>query len=118
MRRWQCRCFGTEEPQRPPREGDYLGVPRLPRAAELSEPQVEPDTFKRPLGVPIPVEPLPDTVGDSIPADSMGLLRDTIRLDTLVRPVRDSIRPPVRDTLPPPGRPLPDSVMPDSAVPR
>ncbi|HSJ31734.1 MAG TPA: PBP1A family penicillin-binding protein [Longimicrobiales bacterium] len=109
--RWVTRHFGTEEPQRAPREGDYLGVPRLPRAAELSEPQVEPDTFKRPLGVPIPEEPLADTVGDSIPPDSMGLLRDTIRLDTLVLPVRDSIRPPVRDTLPPVRPPPPDTTV-------
>jgi len=32
---WIARHFGSEERQRAPRERDYLGVPRLPRAAEV-----------------------------------------------------------------------------------
>jgi membrane peptidoglycan carboxypeptidase len=95
--RWVTRHFGSEEPQRAPREGDYLGVPRLPRAAELAEPQVQADSFTRPLGVPIPEEPLPDTVGDTLQADSLRL--DTLPLDTGI--VRDSLRLPIPDSLPP-----------------
>src|SRR5690606_11065108 len=75
--RWVTRHFGSEEPQRAPREGDYLGVPRLPRAAELSEPQVEPDTFRVPLGVPI-IES-PDT--QAVPVDT--IQSDTLAVDTV-----------------------------------
>ncbi|HEX2165745.1 MAG TPA: PBP1A family penicillin-binding protein [Longimicrobiales bacterium] len=110
--RWVTRHFGSEEPQRAPREGDYLGVPRLPRAAELAEPQVEPDTFAEPLGVPI-VE-VPDSPG--VPLDTMA--PDTIVLDTMVpRPIiiPDTVLPPVRDTVVP--LPLPDTVaLPDSSA--
>ena len=94
--RWVTRHFGSEEPQRAPREGDYLGVPRLPRAAELAEPRVQPDTFRVPLGVPI-VEPT-DTQG--LPADSTAT--DPVRVDSpgpVIIP--DSFIPPVQDTVTP-----------------
>jgi penicillin-binding protein 1A len=102
--RWVTRHFGSEDPQRAPREGDYLGVPRLPRASEIAEPQVEADSFTRPLGVPITDEPLPDTVADTLPTDTVRA--DTIRFDTLIR--RDTLRLPIPDTLVP-IRPPPDT---------
>ncbi|MGH7464543.1 MAG: transglycosylase domain-containing protein, partial [Longimicrobiales bacterium] len=95
--RWVTRHFGSEEPQRTPREGDYLGVPRLPRAAELAEPRVEPDSFVPPLGIPIG-PPLPDTATDTVDIDTIRI--DTIRIDTMLP-----------DTLPLPNPvPLPDTV--------
>jgi len=52
LSRWVIEHVGTEEPQPMPREGEYLGVPRLPSAAEAS------DSVRRrrrePLGVPVP----------------------------------------------------------------
>ncbi|HEX6133643.1 MAG TPA: PBP1A family penicillin-binding protein [Longimicrobiales bacterium] len=97
--RWATRHFGSEDPQEAPPEGDYLGVPRLPRAAELAEPQVEADSFKPPLGIPIEEA---RRRADSARAERMRL--DTLRLDTL----RPDTGPPARDTVP---RPPPDTLI-------
>jgi penicillin-binding protein 1A len=93
--RWVTRHFGTEQPQPTPRDRDYLGVPRLPRAVEVEEPGDDPrvqELRRVPLGVPvlpgdtlIPTVPPPDTV-----------LPDTLRRDTLRRAPADTLRPPVR----------------------
>jgi penicillin-binding protein 1A len=92
---WVTRHVGSEAPQPTPREGDYLGAPRLPRAVEIVEPQVNPRDFEippLPLGVPV----LPDT---GVLADTLGRdpRPDTARPDT-VRP--DTVRP---DTVPTAG---------------
>src|SRR5690606_22590028 len=90
FRLWVTRHFGSEEPRRPPRERDYLGVPRLPRAADLAEPQVEADSFRPPpLGIPI--------------EEARRL--DSLRLDSMLRNN-------VRDTLQTP----PDTLTPDSVA--
>jgi penicillin-binding protein 1A len=104
--RWVTRHFGSEEPQPTPREGDYLGAPRLPRAVEIVEPQVDPREFRTPpvpLGIPVPADTLlPDTVaGDTARRDRIRpdtVRRDTIRRDTIRRDTirRDTIR---RDTV-------------------
>jgi hypothetical protein len=74
--------FGTEVPQPTPPQGDYLGVPRLPRAVEVEEPVVpEIPRAREPLGVPVP------DVRDTSAVDSLRLrpdtLRDTVRVDTM-----------------------------------
>ncbi|HEX6307347.1 MAG TPA: PBP1A family penicillin-binding protein [Longimicrobiales bacterium] len=97
--RWVTRHFGSEKPQEAPPEGDYLGVPRLPRAAELAEPQVEADSFKPPLGIPIEEA---RRRADSLRAER--LRTDTLRLDSL----RPDTVPPARDTVP---RPMADTLI-------
>jgi penicillin-binding protein 1A len=90
--RWVTRHFGSEKPQRPPAERDYLGTPRLPRAAETPAPQVDADSFAPPLGVPIIEVPVDSTAPDSVPVprlDSL-LVPDSLRRDTI--PVPDSVR--------------------------
>jgi hypothetical protein len=83
---WVTRHFGTEEPQPAPRERDYLGAPRLPRAVEaIEDPRVAPV----PLGVPVPII-IPDTAVDTLRIDS--IRRDTMRF----RPDTARVRP---DTL-------------------
>ncbi|MBR9991281.1 MAG: PBP1A family penicillin-binding protein [Gemmatimonadetes bacterium] len=106
--RWVTRHFGSEQPQRAPREGDYLGVPRLPRASDVNAEPVDPDSVRQPLGVPIEDAPLPDTVGDTVRVDT--LPTEPIRLDTLLR--QDTLRPPVTDTVVPvrPVPPPPDTI--------
>jgi hypothetical protein len=95
--RWVTRHFGSEEPQRSPPEGDYLGVPRLPRAAELREPRVEPDSFVPPLGTPI-IERVDSAAADSL-LDATRPRPDTM-IPRVAPPVRDSARPVRPDTLP------------------
>jgi penicillin-binding protein 1A len=97
--RWVTQHVGTEEPQPTPREGEYLGVPRLPTAAEVIDsvptPRQRPKR-REPLGVPVPYPGAPDTTKRDT------LRRDTLRLDTL-RIRRDTVR---RDTV----RPRPDTL--------
>jgi hypothetical protein len=91
--RWLTRHFGTEEPQPTPREGDYLGVPRLPRAVDIEIEQPRIDSLPPvPLGVPVPI-PLPDTGTDTLRLDTLP------PPDTLVRPRPDTVRPVRPDTL-------------------
>jgi penicillin-binding protein 1A len=89
--RWVTRHFGTEEPQPTPRDGDFLGAPRLPQAVEMVEPEVDPDEFRVPLGVPVII-------------------------DTLVLPTAPDTLPGVTDTvsLPPAAVPPPDTIPPDT----
>jgi penicillin-binding protein 1A len=92
--RWATRHFGTEEPQPTPRDGDYLGVPRLPRAVE-TDGAVDPRAFEPvPLGTPVdpetlePLDTLPsavDTAAASPPSPIPG-------------PPADTVRPAARDT--------------------
>jgi penicillin-binding protein 1A len=73
LRRWVTRHFGTEEPQQAPRDGEYLGAPRLPRAVEVVEPEVDVETFTPPpvpLGVPVEA----DTAVRPAPGDTILLL--------------------------------------------
>jgi penicillin-binding protein 1A len=95
---WVTRHFGSEEPQRTPQEGDYLGVPRLPRAVDLLEREVEPDSFRPPpLGTPI--APAGDTLrADSLLSDTLRA-RDSLALPRLRLPDTSAVR---RDTLAPP----------------
>jgi 1A family penicillin-binding protein len=93
--RWVTRHFGSEEPQPTPRDRDYLGAPRLPRAVEVEAPDEDPriqELRRVPLGVP--VLPYPDTApprpapGDTIllltPTDTGPVLRPAVvRPDTL-----------------------------------
>jgi penicillin-binding protein 1A len=96
--RWVTRHFGTEEPQPTPRDGDYLGVPRLPRADEDPDDERLRELRQVPLGVPY----VPDTVG--VPDTLVPSPGDTILLLTpadtglVLRPgvVRDT----ARDTVP------------------
>lgn len=103
--RWVTRHFGSEEPQRPPADRDYLGTPRLPRAADTAAPQVDADSFTPPLGVPI-IEAPDSLAPDSVPVPRLDSLfvPDSVRQDTI--PVRiDTTRSPdsVRvDTIPAP----------------
>jgi penicillin-binding protein 1A len=97
--RWLARHVGTEEPRAPEPDERYLGVPRLPRAIDVPEIEIE-----EPLGVPVPeldtmqveIPPLPDTLpaeGDTVVApvdtvaspDSAVVPPDTLRPDTLRR---------------------------------
>ncbi|CAN5635659.1 hypothetical protein BH23GEM9_BH23GEM9_06110 [soil metagenome] len=88
---WITRHFGSEQPQPVPRDGDFLGTPRLPRVDEVADPQVDFEEFELPP-VPIGIPVLPDTLR----VDTMPVRPDTVRRDTLpVRP--DTMR---RDTLP------------------
>jgi penicillin-binding protein 1A len=93
--RWVTRHFGTEQPQPTPRDRDYLGVPRLPRASEAGEPGDDPraqELRRVPLGVPV----LP---ADTLPRDT--LPRDTLPRDTVPRVPGDTIlRLPPSDTGP------------------
>jgi penicillin-binding protein 1A len=79
--RWVTRHFGSEEPQPTPRDRDYLGVPRLPRAVEVEAPEDDPrvqEVRRVPLGVP--VVPYPDTSGAPprpAPGDTILLLTPT-----------------------------------------
>jgi penicillin-binding protein 1A len=95
LSRWVTEHVGTEEPQPTPREGEYLGVPRLPTAEEAIDSPPPPPTPRRrePLGVPVPYPSPRDTA-----------VRDTLRLDT-TRARPDTVR---RDTLRP--RPRPDTL--------
>ncbi|HSJ06440.1 MAG TPA: PBP1A family penicillin-binding protein [Longimicrobiales bacterium] len=80
--RWATRHFGTEEPQPTPRDGDYLGVPRLPRAVETDE-EVDPRAFEPvPIGTPVDPETLEPL--DTVPAER----------DTVVPPVAPAPVPP------------------------
>jgi penicillin-binding protein 1A len=93
---WITRHFGSEQPQRTPKEGDYLGVPRLPRA---DDPRTQSDSTA-PLGVPV------DT---ATPRDTVDLL-DTLRVpDTLALPRRDTL-PIIRLPVPPDTQPQPDTL--------
>jgi penicillin-binding protein 1A len=97
--RWLTRHFGSEQPQPAPGDGEFLGAPRLPRAVEVVEPEVDPVEFEPrrvPLGIPVPDSLLvrPDTARpDTVRPDTVRPVRpDTlgrpVRPDTLVRPVR------------------------------
>jgi penicillin-binding protein 1A len=109
--RWVTRHFGTEQPQPAPRDQEYLGVPRLPRATEAEEtgparrvplgvPVLPSDTLRSPVPSPDTVRPVPppDTVRPGPPPDTLPAVR---RPDTLpaVRPVptAGTVRP---DTVP------------------
>jgi penicillin-binding protein 1A len=91
--RWVTRHFGTEEPQPTPRDGDYLGAPRLPRAVELVEPEVDPQEFRPrvPIGEPVIIDTAPRPApGDTIlllsPGDTGLVLQPVIVPDTLRPP--------------------------------
>jgi penicillin-binding protein 1A len=90
--RWVTRHFGSEEPQRAPSERDYLGAPRLPRASEITTPQVDADSFTPPLGVPILETPVDSVATDSVEVPSLDSLMvpDSVRIDTVAVP--DSVR--------------------------
>jgi penicillin-binding protein 1A len=104
--RWVTRHFGTERPQPTPRDGDYLGVPRLPRAEEVTDPEQDPrvrELRRVPLGVPYvpdtarparrdtvgpgrPPRPAPgDTVLLLTPADTALILRPAVIPDSVPR---------------------------------
>jgi membrane peptidoglycan carboxypeptidase len=91
LSRWVIEHVGTEEPQPTPREGEYLGVPRLPTAAEASDSVPPPARPKRePLGVPVPEPGAQDTPKrDTLPVDTTRVRPDTIRRDT-IRPRPDT----------------------------
>jgi penicillin-binding protein 1A len=92
--RWATRHFGTEEPQPTPRDGDYLGVPRLPRAGETDE-AVDPRDFEPvPLGTPVDPETLE-------PLDTLPPARDTTAPQPpspAPGPPADTAHPAARDT--------------------
>jgi penicillin-binding protein 1A len=87
---WLASHVGTEEPGEPESDEDYLGVPRLPRATDIPEIDID-----EPIGVPVPefdsmefrVPELPDSIlpGDTIliltPSDS-GPVLDTAVVDS------------------------------------
>jgi hypothetical protein len=81
---WVASHVGTEEPRQPQPDERYLGVPRLPRAVEI--PEIEVDSFVVAPFDPSVIEvPLPP---DTMLLDSMTV--DTIMLDT----VTDSVTVP------------------------
>ena len=97
---WLARHVGTEDPREPEPDQRYLGVPRLPRALDIPEVEIE-----EPLGIPVPEldsmrfdidvppESLPgDTIIIMTPSDTGPVLEpavvvpdtaapDTLRLD-------------------------------------
>jgi penicillin-binding protein 1A len=100
MGRWVTRHFGTEEPQPMPRDGDFLGAPRLPQAVEVMEPEVDAEEFRVPavpLGVPVTIDTARrPVIGDTIlmlsPGDSGLTLRPVVVPDTVPPP--DTTAPP------------------------
>ena len=83
--RWVIEHVGTEEPQPTPPEGEYLGVPRLPSAAEGLD-SARRRRRREPLGVPVP-SPNPAPAVPRDPAQP-----DTVRRDTL-SPRPDPLQP-------------------------
>jgi hypothetical protein len=89
--RWVTRHFGTEAPQPTPRDGDFLGAPRLPMADDVADPEVDAGDFRVrtvPLGVPVPTDTLPRPApGDTIlllsPSDTGLILRPVVVPDTV-----------------------------------
>jgi hypothetical protein len=88
---WLASHVGTEEPREPRTDDRFLGVPRLPRAIEVPDVEVDSMIVAPPLDTAILViPPLPDTLDP----DTLGLGLDTLALDTLPP---DTLRP---DTVP------------------
>jgi penicillin-binding protein 1A len=86
---WLASHVGTEEPRRPQADERYLGVPRLPRAVEV--PDLELDSIVIAPFDPMLIEvPMPD---DSLLADAVAA--DTMMLDT----VADTLGAPPPDTI-------------------
>jgi penicillin-binding protein 1A len=93
--RWVIEHVGTEEPLPTPREGEYLGVPRLPSAEEAEEAEEAPAPPVRrqpePLGVPVPYPAPQDTSPLGTPrTDTTRMRPDSARRDT-VRPRPDTL---------------------------
>jgi penicillin-binding protein 1A len=93
--RWVTRHFGSEQPQPTPRDGDYLGVPRLPRAVEVEAPDEDSvirELRRVPLGVP--VLPYPDTTRPEpapprpVPADTILVIPPPVTVPPDTTPAR------------------------------
>jgi penicillin-binding protein 1A len=87
---WLDSHVGTEKPRRPRTDERYLGVPRLPRAVEVSVPELD-SIVIAPFDPSLIEVPLPEL--DSLPPDSIGA--DTVELDT----VPDTLRVIPPDTI-------------------
>jgi penicillin-binding protein 1A len=59
INRFLTRHFGSEEPQAPPPEENYLGVPRLPKAQDTTVTQVQIDSLA------------PQIISDTMPQDTV-----------------------------------------------
>jgi penicillin-binding protein 1A len=110
-RGWALDRLGRQEPEpvRAERER-ILGTQRLPRAAEIRQPELDSAAYPRPLGIPV------DELEPPQPPDTTRLPGDTV-----APPPPDTVAPPAPDTLPrpplPPPVPVPVPPVPPPVVP-